>query len=212
MLKKLWLLALSSLALLSPVLSFASANTVDWFTSSSDICKVSFLNTESLDYTDFSSCNFNDLSENTYYMCVSSSDVPYYVVYWDEDDNYNYVSSSYSCFPTIHRLQDSVIYFLSDYGLWADYAWVEKDISWIAYLSSNEVSYSSSAWDSDSDWSISVPSWFTDSVNWLVSNFAWSIGNYAPTLIIVWLGVVLLFTFWWVIRSWAVRMFSKKWR
>ena len=212
MFKKLWLMALSSLALLFPVLSLASADTVDWFTSDSTICTT----TPELYDNEDGTYTFSDstlMQEGCYdsenYLanfCVESSDTPYdltYYYYWGNySDRTVSVSNSVVCFDWNYALA------FTDDSLKFNKNWTFK-----FYYSMSEITPpSSSAWGSDSDWSISVPSWFTDSVNWLVSNFAWSIWNYAPTLIIVWLGVVLLFTFWWIIRSWAVRIFNRKWR
>jgi len=191
MFKKLWLIALSTIVLWSPLFWIASASesvVLSW-SSSSDVytpSTITFNQDVVLDEENFSNISCSDgctMIFNDYWTC-----------------NLDY--------------SDSLVVKSSDADNCSLSAWtyqiLRDDWDWFASIT---LTYgSSSSWGSDSDWSIAVPSWFTDSVNWLVSNFAWSIWNYAPTLIIIWLGVVLLFTFWWVIRSWAVRILSKKWR
>lgn len=201
MLKKFWLLALSTIVLWSPLLSIASA----------------------ADYT-FTSSSYTDWVYSPNFFTLSSSSVIDSISYTEH-------SSQYGAICVCNSLEEDCSY---------DYEWTNDNLLCSFNTDSNENSCenkslsawtyyvgpctdqsfasvtlnisSSSSWGSDSDWSIGIPSWFTDSVNWLVSNFAWSFWNYAPTLILVWLGVVLLFTFWWIIRSWAVRIFNRRWK
>lgn len=209
MFKKLWLIALSTIVLWSPLLWIASADTLDWYTSEWVICKYS----ETTDYlTDSSALNgatcSSEVDLDWSYMksvCFETSSLPFLLDWGYGYDYWNKTNVSISpyCINWYQVFDDWFSFYENDEDL--------ISIPMTIYFSPSSITPpSSSAWDSD--WSISVPSWFTDSVNWLVSNFAWSIWNYAPTLIIIWLGVVLLFTFWWVIRSWAVRILSKKWR
>lgn len=217
MFKKLWLMALSTIVLWSPLLWIASADSTSysfvWSTNTYSPNSLTVSNDSSISNVSYSvqeACSEYDFGETCWFYVVNSShtqvicriEVSDWELQNDGCSNSNISAWQYAI------CSDPFCWEYPDYATNVSFPSISFNLN---YTSSWD-SWDSSSWWSDSDWSISVPSWFTDSVNWLVSNFAWSIWNYAPTLIIVWLGVVLLFTFWWVIRSWAVRILSKKWR
>ena len=208
------LLSVLLVGLFTVVWSFASADTVDWFTSDNNICSWSIsdldnisdsdlfpneeVNYSSYDYV-FKEGNCYDNENDLVYFCVSSSDVPFVAAYYwlDWVVNSVSVSSSNTCFS-------SPLY------LWDSSFWFTKNISWKLYFSKTPITYSSSAWWSDSSdsllnpWVISswVQSWVNAFTSWL-----W---NLIPTLLLFGLPILVIVLFWNKVRSYLKRIFTRR--
>lgn len=61
-------------------------------------------------------------------------------------------------------------------------------------------------------WAITIPDGFVSSIEGYVNNFATSMGNFAPYIIMVGVPLLLVFVFWWTIRSWVSGIFTRKGR
>jgi len=142
MLKKLWLIALSSLLVLPAI---SSADTVDWFTSDGMITKITLNDSDTILLD-------NSFYWNSYYICVESDDVPFlifqYNSYYPMGGFWFQVDNNYSC-------SIDPYYFDVDQDL---YIWMvdedeSKYISWKIYLSSSPITYWSSSWG----WSSNTP-------------------------------------------------------
>lgn len=221
MLKKLWLIALSSLLVLPALSSADSSLYFTWLPNHTYSPNT---------FTVSTSSNISNLSYNIRNECSEDED-------WSCDFTIRLSSDNSKVCSTIVEWGELTEDTCGNLDLYAwDYkvcVWNSCSWYWDAYAFDN-VSFTlvpnvdtpvdpedpvdpenpEDPENPDTDWSISIPSWFTDSINWLVSSFAWSIWNYAPTIIIVWLGVVLLFAFWWYIRHASSELFTlnRKWK
>jgi len=170
--------------------AFASADTVDWFTSNTPIYSESFVS----DYFSvwIGSYDDNDYMTDDYkfYVCVSSSDYPYTITYNYDGSTYN-VSSNNFCFPSSFDYGDESLSF-------------SKEINWVYYQSASPITYSSSSDSSDSSLGIpEIPNSFTSGLTSLVNNFWGTIANWLPTIILVALGIYAIFALFRVVRNYA---------
>lgn len=67
---------------------------------------------------------------------------------------------------------------------------------------------SSSSDSSDSDWIITIPSNFVSGLNSLLTNFWNTIVNWLPTIILLWLGIVAVFSLFRVVRNYSKKSFK----
>ena len=161
--------------------AFASADSVDWFTSDSEICKVSNFNGDSISNTVIFDCYNEELAwelqYESFYVCVNTSDIPYYA-----GDENNYVDNSIGCFYSSAFSSDEDIKFYSDNNS------TIKTIQWNVYLSTSPITYSSSSeWWSNS-WNL-LPDWVWN-LTWIISSLSTTLNEFIPYLVYVWLWII----------------------
>lgn len=173
--------------------AFASANSINWIISDTDIYTSSFEG----DYFSLGdNMSWDNINEDNYlYVCFSSSDYPYIITYNADDSTYNVNSSSY-CFSSPFYAGDESFSF-------------SKSINWIYYQSATLMSLNSSdSWNSDSSLIPNIPSSFTIWLTSLVSNFGSIIVNWLPTIILLSLGIYVIFALFRVVRWYAKSSFN----
>lgn len=193
---------------------YASADTVDGFTSDSEICVSNLSDIANIEIPSDCGIVENHFNDNSvFYACISTSDTPYYVNYdnWNLTNvNYN-VSSSVYCLPNGVYYQDSYISISSseqDVDNWNEELY--KSISWKLYYSTSPIIYSSSSDNSNSNSSTvfpSIPSSFTSWITSLVNNFGWTMVAWLPTIILVSLGIFAIFALFRVVKRYAKSSF-----
>jgi len=176
---------------------FVSADTVWNFTSSSTIHSCDFSTEEDFvsDGPIMSACGLND--SDTYYMCISTDNVPYTVSsYWVDTENTYSISDNVSCIFT-YKFYDATFDF-------------NKAVSGKMYFSLSPITYSSSSgWSSS--WS---SSWILNStwqaylgnvISWISS----IVSEFIPYMIYIALAV-LVATLWFVAVKWLMNYTSRK--
>lgn len=191
---------------MSPLLSIASADSVDWYTSDSEICVYSFSNSDSPTVSPTYDCHWSNYDSDTcYYAYLDVDSVPTYVMNWYScNDNYDAVLVSSSPYSLWIQFRDDSLYFYSD-ASWE----TSSSNSWKIYISASPITYSPSAWSSDSVFpEISVPSSFTSWLTQLVENFGGTIANWLPVVILIALWITAIFALFRVVRWYAKSAFK----
>lgn len=183
---------------------YASADTIDGFTSESEITVISVNDNSSFSMPEF-------CTSASCYVCASSSDIPFGI--YDDENNWVYFSSNNSCsyYEDIDMETAFIVYNGRCYveeGA-CDEGSEAIDISWKFYFSENTITYSSSS-DSSDDSSVdfpSIPSSFTSWITTLVNNFGWTMVARLPTIILVSMWIVAIFALFRVVRRYAKKSF-----
>lgn len=176
----------SLLWLFSLVSAFASADTVWNFSSDSTINSLVLDSAVSVYVEDML---WVDSNIRDFYMCISTSDIPYYYKYLDWYDNFpiEFVSSSNYCSTTKYTFWDNTIEFYSDEEQ-EDYL----SLNWTFYFSSSPITYSTNSWwwniDEDDNWNIisNGISAFGGIIDKLW-NISW---EFVPYLLYIWIGIL----------------------
>ena len=170
--------------------AFTSANTIDNFTSNSEICKNSFSQLWLNEYTyfDYIDCEWIvDIEENSIYLCIKSNITPFYasidnLVSWE-------ISEEITCFnnPMESPFWNNVISSSSNWEIWNN---------WYVYFSNSPITYSSNNWwwTSTSNWQL-IPWWtatFTPIITRLWS-IAWEFIPYLMYIALWALGIALAY-------------------
>lgn len=164
---------------------FASADTVWDFSSSSTIYSCNFSTEDNIAYDGpiMSACDLN--TSDTYYMCISTDNVPYTVSsYWVDTENTYSISDNVSCIFT-YKFYDSTFDF-------------DKDISGKMYFSVSPITYSNStqwSWGWFSSWILNSTwqAYLWNVISWISS----IVSEFIPYMIYVALAV-LVATLWFV--------------
>lgn len=191
---------------MSPLLSIASADSVDWYTSDSEICVYSFSDDDAPVVSPTHTCWWSDIDSDTcFYAYLDVADVPTYVMNWYScNDNYNAVLMSSSPMSLWIQFRDDSLYFYSDSD-----AQESVSKSWKIYISASPITYSPSAWGSDSVFpEITVPSSFTSWLTQLVENFGGTIANWIPSVLLIALWITAIFALFRVVRWYAKSAFK----
>ena len=199
----LWLLALP---IMLPLLSIASADSIDWFTSESEICKNSFSTLWLSDYWYFDFFECEDLNweeNNSVYVCVSTSQVPYY------SSIPNVVSSTVSDSVVCYNTPIVSLFWQNVINACNGESW-NTCTDWNVYFSLSPIIYSApSGWGSDSILpELSVPSSFTSWITELVNNFWSTISEWIPVVILLTLWITCIYALFRVVRNYARRSFK----
>ena len=193
--------------------AFASADSVDGFSSSSDICVANISNTDYvwIASSDSNSCSefiYNNWDPGSFYFCVDVSPVPY-VIHANVSPYIDPVSVSSNtpyCFSNQFYDEDDSIGFYSDLDL------VDAlNVSWKLYFSKTPITYSSSSSNGSSNgvlWSLSIPSSFTSGLTSLVNNFGSTIVWRLPTVILVALWITAIFSLFRLVRRYSKSAFK----
>ena len=139
-------------------IGFASADTVDNFTSESEICTYSFSDRDSVsfDWDSLFSIVRPCSNDDEFYVCISSNDIPYAVYRSSGGAEFNeYVTVSNYCYAWTEFVEDADYHFYNDLSNQDDLN--IKSISWKFYFSATPITYSSSSgwssgWSSSSSW------------------------------------------------------------
>ena len=190
--------------------AFASADTVDWFTSDTQIYKYSI--SQQIDTVDMIQDFPSDMSRDNLYLCSDSSSVPY-TLYLDSLDPYVFVSNSkVYCTSVIQNLFNG----WDEIGIYSTYDWYWSPYNvpqnWILYMSNSPITLvdSESPETPDNWWSYVpwIPDSFTSWLTNLLNNFWSTIVGWLPTIILVSLWIYAIFALFRVIRGYARSSFN----
>ena len=180
--------------------AFASADTVDGFTSDNDISVINIVDDSAIRMEEITEVK-TDLNTNNpnFYVCISTDTVPYYLN-WDWNSEFiTLVSNKNYCSNFEYHYWDYWLSFYSDSEMESS-----VDFNWKLYVSSSPITYSSSSDSSDSSLGIpEIPASFTSGLTSLVNNFGGTIANWLPTIILVALGIYAIFALFRVVRNYA---------
>lgn len=179
---------------LMSITAFASANTVDWFTSDSEIINCSSDITVENNNVLFSSVSYE------YKMCLNISPTNSLISQWEEgyEGDNAYVSTI-----------NSNVFCLDVWDTDSAEISFNNNISSLkGYCSESAITYSSSS-DNDSSSSAfpSIPASFTSWITTLVNNFGWTMVAWLPTIILVSMWIVAIFALFRVVRRYAKKSF-----
>lgn len=186
------------------VVSFASADTVDWFTSDNDICTITLSNTEYLSSSEFNT-DCIEMYNYDIYFCIDTVNTPY-SIYEENFSDFAYrVNSNPFCWQLKYAdsYYDFFTYSLEEYSE-DDY----NPLNWVLYYSETPITPpSSSSWWWSEWWSIinwtNIWSWVHSGVNAFLSWFWWLI----PLFLMLWLPILFITLFWNWIRSYIKHFF-----
>ena len=162
---------------------FVSADTV-WNYSSDD--EISTLTVSNSSYT---IGLYDYLTSDYWYFCISSSDFPYYIgIDWVISTPIYVNSSSYCSSSLVYA--DTDLFFYSDSSLQDS-----KNIDWTVYISSSEITYSSSSGGWDSGDSPLLSGW-TTAFSGIISSLGSAVSEFIPYVAYIWiwlLGAIIWF-------------------
>ena len=187
MLKKLWLIALSSLLVL-PAFTSADTNSFEFSKVGSSYSPSSFTTNGWVLW------NISLWSCQWYNKCAfsikdtSNTDLCYLL----------YATSSSSI--QINTCSDLE---LSDWS----YTISTRSSQWLFDMISFDVVWQTIPVDPETPENSDVLWFFWSTLEWLVGNLLSSFGGILPTLILVWFGVLVVFVFWWYIKHASVELF-----
>lgn len=194
--------------------AFASADSVNWFTSDSDLCvyknNISFSSLDIFDIYSSSDSPCNWITSNDkIYICVSTNDIPYYMysmAYADFGEGSHFVDNSNYCFAWVFdwSVSGGSVFFLSDYENYE-----VKTLLWSVYVSANPIIYSSSSGGWSSEWSDTLLSGGISQLSPVVSSISTVMWEFIPYVVYIWIGI-LLCTLWFTAIKWLVNWFSRK--
>ena len=191
-------------------IAFASADTVDWVSSSSAVHCYSFSDTDWVVWEDLNYFDWYDWfdSDSTMYSCVLTNDTPVYVgvsylqEYWNPDF---LVSSNGACWTNPVWLNDGGWYFYSD----SNFS-VSKTISWKVCFSNSPMTYTSSSggWSSSSSSSQILSGWISQ-LSPVISSISSVMSEFIPYVVYIWIGILLV-TLWFKAIKRLVNWLSSK--
>lgn len=151
--------------------AFASADSVDWFNSSSSICSESFSNSEWEGY--YSDCGVVNM--DSYYACINVSENFIPLQWFYSNWTAWVIDSSNYCFSSSLEWGDKSFTFDSD-----------SEVSWTIYISSSPITYNSS---SDSwNWGL-VENW-TWTFSWIITSLWTTISEFIPYVVYLWVWIL----------------------
>lgn len=189
----------SLLGLFGLVGAFASADSVNWFTSDSTIKSYTFNEyTELVSYDDV----FDLLSSN-FYVCIYSDDYPFQFNPWGcTEDDWNGctypVNSQRYCVPMEQYLNESEFVF-------------RPEIKWTLYISETPITVDTNSWwwDINEDDSDSLLIWWVGALNPIISSLQNTFVEFIPYIVYIWLWILGAVIWFFAIR-WLVNWVRAK--
>ena len=191
--------------LFTSVGAFASADTVDWFTSESQICSVSISNSSSMWVWDLNdSCSDLLWYDHDYLNVCFDVSPDWYFMYDNSSEKISYI------WPVCRselEFWDYGFYFYSDTN------GTSQNVSWKFYMSNDFITPPSSSSDNNNSW-ITIPwiSWssFASGITNWVNAMIWWFGTWIPKLMMYWLPILVVVIFWRKIWSFIKRIFKRR--
>ena len=157
--------------------AFASADTVDWFTSDSEIYTESISDT----YVYFW---WLTIDSDDFYFCISTDSIPYY--FTSPLHNSSEITNSIYCLSSPEDFWDESIVFYSD----SEYT-TEKEISWTFYYSESPITYSSSSGGGSSSSDSPLLSGWTTQLSPIINGLSSAINEFIPYIVYLGLWIIV---------------------